>query len=1243
MLSEREKDHIHRISETLSQAAEGNTSVRLDVASEDNVFGPVANAVNRLLEKTDQELSSMRQSVKKLTLDARRYRNILHSLEETYFETDLKGRLLFFNGRALKDLGYTQEELEGLHFHHLVDEVNAGKVYEVFHDVFVTGRPNKGFEWEILNKNKEIIEVESSVALLHDAEGRPAGFRGVVRDISKRKQTERDLRQEEEKYRDILENMADTYLETDLRGNFIFFNDSLCRVLGYSCEELQGLNYRLVTPPERVPDVFKIFNEIYTTDRGRVFLEHELITKDGSSIFLEFSMSPLRSQTGEPIGFSGFGRDITEKVKARRKLEESERRLRLITDNISDIIWTMDFDLRFTYLSPSVLRLTGFTPEEGMNMPFKAMVPPATHAQFERLLADKLGKEQRGIFSDKDRTAPFEISLKRKDGSELWLEVKVDFNRDENGRAFEIIGIGRDISERKQAEEALAESEQRYRMIVENMHDIIWTMDLDFNYTYRSPGNIRITGYTPEEITTIPAKDQITPESYARIEAALAEELEKEFGGGPVDLHRSRMLEIEVYHKDGGTVWIEVTATFLRDEDGKPVELLLTARDITERKRLEDELEESEQRYRMIVENMLDVIMLMDLDLTERYRSPSAAQLTGYSLEELAGIPLKEQVSPESYALMERVLAEELEKEFGEAPVDPQRSRTLEIEIYHKDGGTVWIEETATFLRDEGGRPAAILLAARDVTERKRMANELRDNEERYRMIVENMGDMIATMDLDLRYTYQSPSIKRITGYSVEELTDIPVTERITPESRARVEQLLTDTLAYESREGFSRRLKPQTIEVEAYHKDGGTTWLEVTTIFTRDGEGRPNGVLLNGRDITERKKAEEEKDTLEKQLMQSQKMETVGRLAGGVAHDFNNMLSVILGYVDLAKLRLAKEHPVLNDIVEIERAAIRSRDVTTQLLAFSRKQIITPKVIDLNDLIAHTQKSLIRLIGEDIDLRVLLGEDLWAIRFDPSQIEQVLINLAINARDALSGGGKLTIETRNIVLDDRYCEQHIGFTPGRYVQLSVSDDGEGMDPETLQHVFEPFFTTKEAGKGTGLGLATVYGIVKQNGSFINVYSEPGYGTTFTIYVPRTTDEKEIPAKLEEKPAVTGTGNILLVEDDPMVLEITKGMLEHIGYSVMVAEDPGDAISLCETRDVIDLVITDVVMPTMSGNELRNRLNDIRPDIAVLFMSGYPADAIAHHGVLEKGVHFLQKPFSLKDLARKVREATATD
>ena len=1962
MLSEREKDHIHRISETLSQAAEGNTSVRLDVASEDNVFGPVANAVNRLLEKTDQELSSMRQSVKKLTLDARRYRNILHSLEETYFETDLKGRLLFFNGRALKDLGYTQEELEGLHFHHLVDEVNAGKVYEVFHDVFVTGRPNKGFEWEILNKNKEIIEVESSVALLHDAEGRPAGFRGVVRDISKRKQTERDLRQEEEKYRDILENMADTYLETDLRGNFIFFNDSLCRVLGYSCEELQGLNYRLVTPPERVPDVFKIFNEIYTTDRGRVFLEHELITKDGSSIFLEFSMSPLRSQTGEPIGFSGFGRDITEKVKARRKLEESERRLRLITDNISDIIWTMDFDLRFTYLSPSVLRLTGFTPEEGMNMPFKAMVPPATHAQFERLLADKLGKEQRGIFSDKDRTAPFEISLKRKDGSELWLEVKVDFNRDENGRAFEIIGIGRDISERKQAEEALAESEQRYRMIaermtdvvwmadmdlrttyvtpsvqtvlgftpeermlqtldqqltpeslaygmdafarelaleeegkgapdrkatlvleyyhkdgstrwmetvmtgirneqgaliglsgasrdvtdrqkieeqlresekryraivenvndivwtigldlqfiyaspqnirvsgytheelmgmvlsdvmtpeslematgvlseelaleasgepfdpnrsrtleleicrkdgnrvwleadatfnrnadatpkeilavgrditerklaqealreseeknrllasyhqrlndisiafseasgtddlsnkiaeslrlltgalavtfswhdreaqalrlaslsidptaddvvrsffgpeifdemnipmssaiveemtnqgirkpkdlceltygmipqeisdtameaagcrhvialavnysgkvmgacvaylpgdqpvvpddalktfayisgieikrkrdedqlreseekyrtilesigdgywevdfegrfvffndamctiaertreelmgleasrdatpetkekmlkafeevyrtgipaeladyemikgdgtrgffemsaylmrdkegtpvgfrgitrdvtkrkameealaeseqryrmivenmneiiwtisldlhftyvspsavwvagytpeetlrtpldqlltpesfayatqrlademaleasgepfdpnraitleveaihkegwlfwleitgtfnrdrdgniteilvvgksiterkeietelqeseqryrmiVENMHDIIWTMDLDFNYTYRSPGNIRITGYTPEEITTIPAKDQITPESYARIEAALAEELEKEFGGGPVDLHRSRMLEIEVYHKDGGTVWIEVTATFLRDEDGKPVELLLTARDITERKRLEDELEESEQRYRMIVENMRDVIMLMDLDLTERYRSPSAAQLTGYSLEELAGIPLKEQVTPESYALMERVLAEELEKEFGEAPVDPQRSRTLEIEIYHKDGGTVWIEETATFLRDEGGRPAAILLAARDVTERKRMANELRDNEERYRMIVENMGDMIATMDLDLRYTYQSPSIKRITGYSVEELTDIPVTERITPESRARVEQLLTDTLAYESREGFSRRLKPQTIEVEAYHKDGGTTWLEVTTIFTRDGEGRPNGVLLNGRDITERKKAEEEKDTLEKQLMQSQKMETVGRLAGGVAHDFNNMLSVILGYVDLAKLRLAKEHPVLNDIVEIERAAIRSRDVTTQLLAFSRKQIITPKVIDLNDLIAHTQKSLIRLIGEDIDLRVLLGEDLWAIRFDPSQIEQVLINLAINARDALSGGGKLTIETRNIVLDDRYCEQHIGFTPGRYVQLSVSDDGEGMDPETLQHVFEPFFTTKEAGKGTGLGLATVYGIVKQNGSFINVYSEPGYGTTFTIYVPRTTDEKEIPAKLEEKPAATGTGNILLVEDDPMVLEITKGMLEHIGYSVMVAEDPGDAISLCETRDVIDLVITDVVMPTMSGNELRNRLNDIRPDIAVLFMSGYPADAIAHHGVLEKGVHFLQKPFSLKDLARKVREATATD
>ncbi|MBN2396756.1 MAG: PAS domain S-box protein, partial [Deltaproteobacteria bacterium] len=925
----------------------------------------------------------------------------------------------------------------------------------------------------------------------------------------KRRRDEDQLRESEEKYRTILESIEDGYWEVDLEGRFTFFNDAMCRISGQTREKLIGVEAYRDATPETAERMFKAFEGVYRTGHPAELADYEILKGDGTKGFYEMSAHLMRDEEGNPVGFRGITRDVTKRKEMEQALAESEKRYRMIVQNMSEIVWTINTDLRFTYVSPSAVWVAGYTPEETLKTPLQKFLTPESFDLASRKLADELALEASGEPFDPNRAVTLELEAVHKDGHTFWLEISGTFNRDDAGTVTEILVVGKNITERKEVELALAESERRYRMIVENMRDIIWTMDLNLNYTYRSPSNIQITGYTPEEITGTPPRDQITPESYALIEKVLAEELEREFGGEPVDPHRSRTLEVEVYHKDGGTVWIEVTGTFIRDESGTPVE---------------------------------------------------------------------------------------------------------------------------------------ILLAARDITERKRMADELRNSERRYRMIVENMTDMIATVDLNLRYTYQSPSIERVTGYSADELANASAGERITPESRTRVEQFLADALARESRGEPSDWLRRQTIEIETYHKKGGTVWIEITPTFIHDGNGEPTGILVTGRDITDRKRAEEEKDNLEKQLMQAQKMETVGRLAGGVAHDFNNMLSVILGYVDLAKLRLAKEHPVLKDIVEIERAAIRSRNITGQLLAFSRKQIIAPRVVDLNDLVVNAEKTLIRLIGEDIELKVVPGEDLWAVKFDPSQIEQILINLAVNARDAMTGGGKLTIETGNIVLDDYYCENHAGFRPGSYVRMSVSDNGEGMDQETLQHIFEPFFTTKEPGRGTGLGLATVYGIVKQNEGFINVYSEPGHGTTFNIYVPRTTEKRKVQKETLEEPAVTGEGNILLVEDDPMVLEITKGMLESIGYSVIVAETPRDAVSICEKPDIpLGMVISDVVMPNMSGKELRTRLIEIRPGIKVLFMSGYPADVIAHHGVLEEGVHFLQKPFRLRDLARKVREIMTAD
>lgn len=417
---------------------------------------------------------------------------------------------------------------------------------------------------------------------------------------------------------------------------------------------------------------------------------------------------------------------------------------------------------------------------------------------------------------------------------------------------------------------------------------------------------------------------------------------------------------------------------------------------------------------------------------------------------------------------------------------------------------------------------------------------------------------------------------------------------------------------------------------------------LESTIFPIKDANGRITNVVVQHLDITARKQAEEENARLVAQLLMAQKMEAVGRLAGGVAHDFNNMLSVILGYADLIKNRLSLDDPILEDISEILQAANHSRDIIRQLLAFSRQQIIAPRPMNLNDLITTTQKTLGLLIGEDIDLHFYPGEDLGKIMFDPTQMEQIIVNLAVNARDAMPDGGKLTVETTNIYLDEAYCQEHLGFKSGHYVMLGVSDDGVGMDRETQTHVFEPFFTTKELGKGTGLGLATVYGIVKQNQGFINIYSELGRGTTFKVYVPRSLSEDQLTEESETTPEAPGGGTVLLVEDDQMVRKTSRAMLEAIGYTVIVAETPMDALSWCAQKERrIDLLLTDVVMPEMNGPELRNRIIALRPEIKVLFMSGYTADVIAHRGVLNKGVNFIEKPFRIKDLARKVRQVIA--
>src|SRR5437867_1653028 len=499
----------------------------------------------------------------------------------------------------------------------------------------------------------------------------------------------------------------------------------------------------------------------------------------------------------------------------------------------------------------------------------------------------------------------------------------------------------------------------------------------------------------------------------------------------------------------------------------------------------------------------------------------------------------------------------------------------------------------------------------------------VRTSEERYRDLVENAHDIIYSHDLEGNYTSMNKAGEVITGYPVEEALQLNLSQTVAPEYLESAREMLNRKLAGE-------RITAQEMEIIA--KDGRRITVEVNTKLVYQA-GVPVGVQGIARDITERKQ-------LENQLRQSQKMEAIGRLAGGVAHDFNNLLTAINGYSSLALQRVDENHSLRGYLEEIKKAGDRAANLTRQLLAFGRKQILQPLPINLNDVVTDMNKMLRRLIGEDIELTAKLAPDLKRITADPGQIEQVLVNLVVNARDAMPQGGKLTIETANVTLDEGYAVRHVGVQPGNYVMLAVSDTGTGMSEETKARIFEPFFTTKETGKGTGLGLSTVYGILQQSGGSIWVYSEPNRGTSFKVYLPELKAPAEnLQTKAREEEIAGGSETILLVEDEETVRGLAQKILEQAGYNVLSAAGGEEAVRLCRAQNRrIDLILTDVVMPEASGKEVADRLNQLVPGIKVLFMSGYTDEVIVHHGVLDSNVQFIQKPFTPMALAKKVRE-----
>lgn len=501
---------------------------------------------------------------------------------------------------------------------------------------------------------------------------------------------------------------------------------------------------------------------------------------------------------------------------------------------------------------------------------------------------------------------------------------------------------------------------------------------------------------------------------------------------------------------------------------------------------------------------------------------------------------------------------------------------------------------------------------------------------------VAKMGNF--TWDLETGEITWSTGMYNLFHYDRSEKIDFDLVKNKIhhPEDIDRVLQWVENSLASSSNE-----LPP--CEYRVFRKDGEIIHIRNQGIIERRKDKKPL-VFATVVDITDHIKKEQEQEKLRQQFVQAQKMESVGRLAGGVAHDFNNILSVIIGFTEIALMKVKKNDPIHEDLTEVLTAGKRSTNITRQLLAFARKQAVSPQVLDLNSNVEGMLKMLRRLIGEDIDLTWRPGDNLAGVKIDPSQVDQLLANLCINARDAISGVGKVSIETGMVELDDEYCATHTGFIPGKYVTLTVSDNGSGMDEDVQKHLFEPFYTTKEEGKGTGLGLATVFGILKQNNGFINVYSELGQGARFTIYLPQHSAESKQPETLKEQTdEIKGTETILVVEDAEAILKLTSRMLVQLGYTVITAKNPIEALAIAKNQETpIHLLLTDVIMPDMNGGELGELLQKRYPNLKILFMSGHTASVIADRGILKPGVNFIAKPFSRQDLASKIREALKT-
>jgi PAS domain S-box-containing protein len=1283
------------------------------------------------------DITAQKKAEQALDASEMRFRAFAENSRDLVYSAEPDGTVTYVSPNSAQILGEAPENIIGSSYEPFVHPDDRELVRDFVAAVLQSEESLSSRAFRALARGGEWRWYVTTGSPILDVSGKAAGFVGISHDVTERREAEQALKLSERRFRCIVENADDLLYALTAEGDFTYVSPNWRELLGHDPETAPGTNFAQYVHPEDVPICAEYLHHILETGERVKSVKYRVYNKQGEIRWHVSQGSRVGDADGDGLGsvYVGIARDVTESVDAYEALRASEQKYRSFVEHSTEGVYRIEFDEPVDLFLPEedqirIMNRTGVLAEcndafaqmhgfnsnadvAGVRIADLVDVETPGQRQFERFVAEKYKLIQEESCEFKD------------DGSELWLSHTA-VGIVENDCLVRIWGAQADITERKRTEKRLAESEMRVRSFLEAMaegvcmHEMVYDESgrpIDYRITGVNAAYGRITGLSEEEAVGSLASElygtgqppyldiyahvsetgestsfeifspaiqkhlrvsAVSPQrgQFATVfsditESKRAEKALREsearyrdlFENAPVGVFRTtsagailsineamahvlgfdspaeciaqcrdigiqfyarperrqeflRLIQrqgfverflFELHSADDRSVWMEMNARISSTAEDGSFTIDGFAADITQRKAAEEALRESEIRHRTLIEHFPNGgLFLLDREYTCLKAGGAAFHQIGVNPEEVEGHHI-ESVFPEVWRKAQPYI---------EAAFDGFPSNFL----VNFRGRTY--ASQALPIAENGDEIHQCMIVVQDITD----AVEAQAENERMRLAIEQAGESIVITDASANMQYVNPTFERISGYKREEA--LGKNPRIL-KSGAHDDSYyaeMWETLA--SGKTWQGRLVNQ-------RKDGKRFTEEATITPVRDGSGDTLHYVAVKRDITHEL-------ILEEQYRQAQKMEAIGQLTGGVAHDFNNLLQVINGHTEMAMHDLQPDHPMQEPLAQIAKAGERAASLVSKLLMFSRRQIMRPRVLDLNEVVGDLLRMLKRIIGEHIRLEWLPGKQLGAVHGDLGMIEHAILNLCVNARDAMPEGGVLTIETQNVLFDSEYCAAHAWAQPGRFVLLSITDTGCGMDNETAARVFDPFFTTKGEGKGTGLGLSTVYGAVRQHEGMVNVYSEVGQGSTFKIYLPQCERKANTVGTMINRSVGGGTETILVAEDDEPVRKLAEKVLERVGYTVLVARDGREAVEIFEERGgEIDLVLLDVVMPGMGGREAYECMRSMQPDLRALFVSGYSENAIHTNFVLDEHLSLVQKPYAPDTLLRAVRQTLA--